>query len=134
MSHKKKRGNDKERWKWKEREKCSYKTGSAKNNMHYAADMDKLKARIDKINPAMPLRGNACVVDEGHGCWLSGGAPTDLRKRERQNECKNNRMGKHCQVKPWNWDETVFNSFQFYPFHSLYFYEWTQICTHLRPY
>jgi len=41
--------------------------------MHYAADIDKLKARIDKINPAMPLRGNACVVDEGMGVDLGEG-------------------------------------------------------------
>ena len=41
--------------------------------MHYAADMDKLKAQIDKINPAMPLRGNACVVDEGMGVDLVEG-------------------------------------------------------------
>lgn len=65
--------NDKERWKWKEREKCSYKTGSAENNMHYAADMDKIQAWIDKINPAMPLRGNACVVQGWQGVDLVEG-------------------------------------------------------------
>lgn len=54
--------------------------------MHYAADMDKLKAQIDKINPAMPLRGNACVVDEGMGVDLVEGHQRILgRERGRMN-------------------------------------------------
>ena len=57
----------------RKREKCSYKTSSAKNNMHYAADMDKFKARIEKITHAMPLRGNACAVQRRQGADLVEG-------------------------------------------------------------
>lgn len=41
--------------------------------MHYASDMDRLKARIDKINRATALRGNACVVQKGQGADLVAG-------------------------------------------------------------
>ena len=43
------------------------KYGSAKNNMQYPSGVDKLKAGIQEINPAMPLRGNSWVVEEGQG-------------------------------------------------------------------
>ena len=35
--------------------------------MQYPSDVEKLKAGIEEINPAMPLRGNAWVVEEGQG-------------------------------------------------------------------
>ena len=37
--------------------------GSVENNMQYPYDVDKLKAGIEEINPAMPSRGNAWVVE-----------------------------------------------------------------------
>ena len=43
------------------------KHGSAENNMQYPSDVEKLKARIEEINPSMPPRGNAWVVEEVHG-------------------------------------------------------------------
>ena len=41
------------------------KYGSKENNMQYPYDVDKLKAGIEEINPSMPPRGNAWVVEEG---------------------------------------------------------------------
>ena len=38
-----------------------------KKNMQYPSGVDKLKARIEEINPAMLPRGNAWVVEEGQG-------------------------------------------------------------------
>ena len=38
--------------------------------MQYPSDVDKLKARIEEINPALPLRGNSWVVEEGQGADL----------------------------------------------------------------
>ena len=35
--------------------------------MQYWSGMVKLKAGIEEINPTMPLRGNAWVVQEGQG-------------------------------------------------------------------
>ena len=35
--------------------------------MQYPAGMEKLKDGIEEINPAMPLRGNTWVVEEGQG-------------------------------------------------------------------
>ena len=46
------------------------KYGSMKHNMQYPSDVDKLKARIEEINLAIPLRGNAWVVEEGQGVDL----------------------------------------------------------------
>ena len=43
------------------------KYGSAESNMQYPSDVDKLKVGIEEINPAMPPRGNAWVVEEGRG-------------------------------------------------------------------
>ena len=43
------------------------KHGSAENNMQYPSGVDKLKAGIEEINPVMPSRGNAWVVEEGQG-------------------------------------------------------------------
>ena len=43
------------------------KYGSMKNNMQYPSDVDKLKVGIEEINLAMPLRGNAWVVEERQG-------------------------------------------------------------------
>ena len=47
----------------KEERNATDKYGSAKNNMQYPSDVDKLKNGIDEINPAMPLRWNDWVVD-----------------------------------------------------------------------
>ena len=38
--------------------------------MQYPSGMEKLKARIEEINAAMPPRGNAWVVEEGQGAEL----------------------------------------------------------------
>ena len=35
--------------------------------MQYPSCVEKLKARIEEINPTMPPRGNAWVVEEGQG-------------------------------------------------------------------
>ena len=43
------------------------KYGSAENNMQYPSDVEKLKVGIEEINPAMPLTGNAWVVEGGQG-------------------------------------------------------------------
>ena len=43
------------------------KYGSTKNNMQYPSGVDKLKAGIEEINPAMPPRRNAWVVEEVKG-------------------------------------------------------------------
>ena len=46
------------------------KNGSVENNMQYPSSVEKLKDRIEEINPAKPLRGNAWVVEEGQGADL----------------------------------------------------------------
>ena len=51
----------------KEEINSTYKYGSAKKNMQYPSSVDKLKAGIEEINPSMPPRGNAWVVEEGQG-------------------------------------------------------------------
>ena len=51
----------------KEERNATYKYGSAENNMQYPSGVDKLKAGIEEINPAMPPRGNAWVVEERQG-------------------------------------------------------------------
>ena len=51
----------------KEERNATYKYGLAKNNMQYPSGVDKLKARIEEINPSMPSRGNARDVEEGQG-------------------------------------------------------------------
>ena len=51
----------------KEERNATDKYGSAENNMQYPSYMDKLKDGIEEINPAMPPRGNAWVVEEGQG-------------------------------------------------------------------
>ena len=38
--------------------------------MQYPSDVEKLKSRIEEINPAMPSRGNDWVVEEGQGADL----------------------------------------------------------------
>ena len=35
--------------------------------MQYPSSVEKLKDRIEEINPAKPLRGNAWVVEAGQG-------------------------------------------------------------------
>ena len=37
------------------------------NNIQYPSGVEKLKVGIEEINPAMPLRGNSWVVEEGQG-------------------------------------------------------------------
>ena len=54
----------------KEEKNSTDKYGSAENNMQYPSDVDKLKARIEEINPALPQRGNSWVVEEGQGADL----------------------------------------------------------------
>ena len=38
--------------------------------MQYPSNVEKLKAGIEEINPAMPLRGNTWVFEEGQGADL----------------------------------------------------------------
>ena len=51
----------------KEEKNSTDKYGSAENNMQCPSDMDTLIVGIEEINPTMPLRGNAWVVEEGQG-------------------------------------------------------------------
>ena len=51
----------------KKERNATEKYGSAENNVQYPSDVDKLKAGIEEINPAMPSRWNAWVVEEGQG-------------------------------------------------------------------
>ena len=48
----------------KEERNAETKNGSAEKNMQYSFDMDTLIVGIEEINHAMPLRGNAWVVEE----------------------------------------------------------------------
>jgi hypothetical protein len=101
--------------------------------MHYAADMDKLKARIDKINPAMPLRGNACVVDEGMGVDLVEGHQRILgRERGRMNV---KTIGWESTAKPSHGTERrlssiLSNSTHFTLYTSMNELKFTHICGH----
>ena len=54
----------------KQERNATYKYGAVENNMQYPSGVDKLKVVIEEINPAMPLRGNAWVVEEGQGADL----------------------------------------------------------------
>ena len=51
----------------KEERNATDKYGSTESNMQYPSNVDKLKAGIEEINPAMPPRGNAWVVEEVQG-------------------------------------------------------------------
>ena len=51
----------------KEERNATDKYGLEENNMQYPSGVDKLKAGIEEINPTMPPRGNAWVVEEGQG-------------------------------------------------------------------
>ena len=54
----------------KEERNATEKYGSTENNMRYPSVVDKLKAGFEEINPSMPHRGNAQVVEEGQGVEL----------------------------------------------------------------
>ena len=51
----------------KEERNSRDKYSSEESKMQQPSNVDKLKAGIEEINPAMPLRGNAWVVEEGQG-------------------------------------------------------------------
>jgi len=90
----------------------------------------------------LSLQNQSCYTIEreciccsrGTGYWVGGREPTALTKKKWNNGYRNNRIQKHSQIKPCNWNETILDSFQFYPFHSLSCYELCQIWTHLQPY
>ena len=83
----------------KEQRNATDKYGSVENNMQYQSDVEKIKAGIEEINPAMPLRGNAWVVEEGQG------ADSEQERLHRV-------MGKECQmnIKTIRWNGTANDS------------------------